>query len=34
MRAGFTWRHIAARAAQAYVALLAPLRARLASAVS
>jgi glycosyltransferase involved in cell wall biosynthesis len=34
VRAGFTWRHIAARAAQAYVAVLAPHRARLASAVS
>jgi hypothetical protein len=34
MRAGFTWRHVAARAAQAYVAVLAPHRARLASAVT
>ena len=34
MRAGFTWRHIAADAARAYATLLAPPRARRASAMS
>jgi glycosyltransferase involved in cell wall biosynthesis len=34
MRAGFTWRHIAARVAHAYATVLAPHPARLASAVS